>query len=132
MRWLAATTVPGLIAVIAGCATVVEPPAQIALPQVKMFSRNAPGDRLPDGWRLWTLSRFKKATEYKLVSTDGRVTVRARAHGSASGLVHALNIDPQRYPLLHWQWKVDNLIASADNTTKQREDSPVRVVVPAP
>ena len=129
MHWPATVTVLSVIAVAAGCASVVEPPAQVALPQVKLFSRNQPGDTLPDGWRLWTLSRFKKATEYKLVNTEGRVAVRARAHGSASGLVHALDIDPRRYPLLHWQWKVDNLIASADNTTKQREDSPVRVVV---
>ncbi len=114
---------------VAGCATVGEPPAQVALPHIKLFSRNPPGAGLPDGWRPWTLSRFKKATEYQLVNTQGRVAVRARADGSASGLVHTLHLDPHRYPLLHWQWKVDNLIASADNTTKQREDSPVRVVV---
>ena len=114
---------------IGGCATSGEPPAQIALPYVKQFSDNDPGETLPTGWRVWTLSRFKKSTEYKLVDTDGRTAVKARADGSASGLVHALDIDPQQYPLLSWQWKVDDLIKTADNTTKQYEDSPVRVVV---
>jgi hypothetical protein len=113
----------------AGCASVSEPPAEIALPYVKLFSENEPGDTLPNGWRVWTLSKFKKSTEYKLVDTEGRTAVRANADNSASGLVHKLDIDPQQYPLLSWQWKIDDLIKTADNTTKHLEDSPVRVVV---
>jgi hypothetical protein len=113
---------------LAGCATT-EPPAEIALPYVKLFSDNEPGDTLPNGWHVWTLSRFKKSTEYKLVDTEGRTAVKADAAASASGLVHKLDLDPQMYPLLSWQWKVDNLIKTADNATKQFEDSPVRVVV---
>ncbi len=114
---------------VAGCASVAEPPAEIALPYVKLFSENEPGDALPNGWRQWTISRFKKSTEYKLVDAGGRTAVSAKADASASGLVHKLDIDPQQYPLLSWQWKIDDLIKTADNTTKQFEDSPVRVVV---
>lgn len=114
---------------LSGCASVSEPPAEIALPYVKLFSENEPGDALPNGWRQWTLSRFKKSTEYTLVDTDGRTAVKARADASASGLVHKLDINAQQYPLLTWQWKVDDLIETADNTTKHLEDSPVRVVV---
>ena len=114
---------------VSGCASVSEPPTEIALPYVKLFSDNEPGDTLPNGWREWTISRFKKSTEYKLVDTDGRTAVKARADNSASGLVHRLDVDPQLYPLLNWQWKVDDLIKTADNTTKHLEDSPVRVVV---
>ena len=114
---------------VGACATTAEPPVEIALPYVKLFSENEPGDALPAGWRKWTLSRFKKSTEYKLVDTDGRTAVSAQADASASGLVHALDLDPQQYPLLSWQWKVDDLIKTADNTTKHLEDSPVRVVV---
>jgi hypothetical protein len=117
------------LALGSGCASTPDGPDQIALPYVRLFSDNEPGDKLPTGWRPWTLSRFKKSTEYKLVDTDGRTAVQANATSSASGLVHKLDIDPQQYPLLSWQWKVENLIKSADNTTKQYEDSPVRVVV---
>jgi hypothetical protein len=76
-----------------------------------------------------TLSRFKKPTRYELVDYDGRTVVRARAQASASGLAHHLRLDPGTYPLLHWRWKVAELIPDADNTRKHTEDSPVRVVV---
>jgi hypothetical protein len=104
-------------------------PEAVHLPQVGHFSRNTPGEQLPAGWQKWTLSRFKKPTEYRLVDYDGRTVVRARARGSASGLVHPLEVDPQRYPVLDWDWKITGLIPGADNTRKHTEDSPARVVV---
>jgi len=123
------------LALAAGCAGMPveqpaeQPPETIALPYVTSFSDNAPGDAVPNGWRLWTLSRFKKATQYQLVDNDGHTVVKAHAQASASGLVHPLKLDPGAYPLLQWQWKTTALIATADNTLKHTEDSPVRVVV---
>lgn len=121
----------GLALVAAGCATLSEGPEQIALPYVKIFSKNKPNEdgKLPDGWRRWTLSKFKKPTDYKLVDYNGRTVVKARAEASASGLVHKLDIDPREYPMLTWQWKTTALINTADNRTKHLEDSPVRVVI---
>jgi hypothetical protein len=121
-----------LLALLAltGCATSgPEVPATVALPQVNSFSAHHPGDRLPSGWQPWTLSRFKRPTEYRLVDYQGRTVVRARARASASGLVHPLELDPRQHPYLHWHWKVEQLIAKADNTQKHLEDSPVRLVV---
>lgn len=123
------------LALMAGCASApVERPAEpspeaIVLPYVSSFSANAPGDAVPNGWRLWSLSRFKKATQYQLVDYAGKTVVKAHAKASASGLVHALKLDPRQYPLLQWQWKTTELIAGADNTRTHTEDSPVRVVV---
>jgi hypothetical protein len=113
----------------AGCATVADrPPETVPLPYVSNFSRD-PDKDVPQGWQNWTLSRFKKPTQYKLVNESGRTVVKASADASASGLVHYVKIDPRTYPLLSWRWKVDALIATADNTRKNTEDSPVRVVV---
>ena len=116
---------------LAGCASTRDEVADIALPYVKIFSKNKPADEatLPDGWRRWTLSKFKKPTQYKLVEYNGRTVVKAQADASASGLVHRLDIDPRDFPLLAWQWKTTALIKSADNRTRHLEDSPVRVVV---
>lgn len=115
----------------AGCAVLPQDPVpdMVALPYVSQFSGQPAGEALPTGWRPWILSRFKKPTEYRLVSERGRTVVRARADASASGLVHLLDIEPSRYPLLHWHWKVTDLIPKADNTQKHLEDSPVRLVV---
>ncbi|HXF65875.1 MAG TPA: DUF3047 domain-containing protein [Burkholderiales bacterium] len=121
------TTAAVLVAALAsGCAALHE---AITLPYVSSFSEASPGEELPRGWERWTLSRFKKPTQYELVAQDGRTVVKASARSSASGLVHRLRVDPRTYPLLTWRWKVDSLIAGADNTQKHAEDSPVRVVV---
>ncbi len=120
-------------ALLAGCATA--PPGEQAAPSVvtlshvRHFSKNRPGHQTPDGWRPWTLSRFKKPTQYELVDYDGKTVVKASAKASASGLVHPLTLDVRRYPLLTWRWKVTELIPGADNTKKHAEDSPVRLVV---
>ncbi|MBI1965140.1 MAG: DUF3047 domain-containing protein [Betaproteobacteria bacterium] len=123
---------PALVAIglAAGCASVADrAPETIVLPYVSSFSENRPGGAPPPGWENWTLSRFKKPTQYQLVDDAGKTVVRASADASASGLVHRLTLDPKSYPLLSWRWKVDALIAGADNTQKSTDDSPVRVVV---
>jgi hypothetical protein len=117
-------------AALSGCATTPPRVADaIILPYVSSFSANSEGEKLPTGWRTWGVTRFKRATDYRLVKDDGRTVVRASASSSASGLIHPLDLDPEEYRLLHWHWKVDQLIANADNTQKQTEDSPVRLVI---
>lgn len=106
-----------------------EEPERIELPRLAKFSTARPGSALPGGWRPWTLSRFKKPTGYQLVSRDGATVVRADAEGSASGLVHAVSVDPREYPRLRWRWKVNQLIEGADNRRRDAEDSPVRLIV---
>lgn len=120
-----------LVVLCAGCALAPADKATgaLSLPNVSSFSGHPEGETLPPGWRPWLLSGFKRPTEYRLVNEQGRTVVRARARNSASGLVHDLQLDPGAYPMLHWHWKVDELIARADNTKKSLEDSPVRLVV---
>jgi hypothetical protein len=118
-----------LAALLQGCTTLPDDAPPVRLKYVSNFSGNRAHEGLPEGWQPWTLSRFKKPTEYRLVSENGATVVRARASSSASGLVHPLDLDPGQYRMLQWRWKVDQLIAGADNTRKNAEDSPVRVVI---
>ena len=130
-----------VVVVLCGCAGVTPTPVSrdaapasavagaVSLPAIARFSDASQGEILPGGWRAWSLGRFKKATEYRLESKDGRTVVRAFADASASGLMHDLDVDPRQHPWLHWRWKVEQLIHSADNTQRHAEDSPVRLVI---
>ncbi|HCG53442.1 MAG TPA: hypothetical protein DEX10_08605 [Betaproteobacteria bacterium] len=114
---------------IVGCA--VAPNANDApRTSVTPFSTAKAEGPLPPGWGLKQLSRFKRDTAYRLVADPTGVTVvEARAEQSASGVGKRLNVDPNAMPWIQWRWNVPTLIASADNTRRHAEDSPVRVIV---
>ena len=119
-----------LVALLAACALVERAPERVlVMTSVTQFSSGKPGGELPPGWRSWTVGKYKKATEYVLVTEDGRTVVRASANASASGLSQDVRVNPKDFPLLRWRWKVPELIAGADNTQRHTEDSPVRLIV---
>jgi hypothetical protein len=121
---------PALL-VVSGCTLTPEsPPGEdAALPYVTSFATGRSGSVDGSGWQEWSFSRFKKPTRYELIEDSGARVIKASAEGSASGLRHALKVDPAAYPVLTWRWKVNELINSADNTQRHTEDSPVRVLV---
>jgi hypothetical protein len=115
---------------LAGCATrPATPPLEVPLPAVGKFSDAKPGEVLPSGWRVWHLSALKRPTEYRLVDHQGHTVIFARARSSASGLRFPISINLKEYPILRWRWNVSALVNGADNTRRQLEDSPVRIVI---
>jgi hypothetical protein len=121
---------PALL-VVSGCGLLPEEPPDdgAALPYVMSFAASRSGMAGATGWQEWSFSGFKKPTRYELIEDSGALVIRASADRSASGLRHAVKVDPASYPVLTWRWKVNELIESADNTRKHTEDSPVRVLV---
>ena len=121
---------PASIALLLGaCADLpVEPPAA-PYHAITPFSVAQDGGELPGGWRPWRLSRLKKLTSYELVDYNGTVVVKAMSAASASGLMHALDVDPRATPILQWRWKVPQLIEGANNRRRNAEDAPVRVIL---
>jgi len=77
------------------------------------------------------LIRKKKATDYELVTDPElkRTVLHAYADKASSVLHHVVDIDPLQRPWLSWRWKADSLIKTADNTRRDTEDSPVRIVL---
>ncbi len=80
----------------------------------------------------WKVKSFKGVTEYTWATENGRKFVRAASNGTASGLYYKIKYDPEQYPYITWQWKVDNIIASGDATRKSGDDYSARVYVVFP
>jgi hypothetical protein len=123
-----------LAALLAGaCATAPPPVAGPApatgSPDPTPFSTAASLEGLPAGWKPYRIARFKKPTEYRLVSVDGTVALQATADSSASGIHFDTLADPRHYPWLTWRWKVPEINGRADNTLAHVEDSPARLIV---
>jgi hypothetical protein len=94
------------------------------------FDWSAPGpEGFPAGWRPLTFRHIPRHTRYTIVTEDGAAVMKATANASASGLIHSIDADPRRTPVLRWRWKVERLISKADVARKQGDDYPARIYV---
>lgn len=100
-----------------------------AVIEVGRFSANDPGSGLPQGWKPLTFKNIPKSTTYELVKHGGHVVVKAISDASASGLTKEVKIDPKEFPIVRWQWKVDNLLKTSDVTRKDGDDYPARLYI---
>lgn len=82
-----------------------------------------------DGINGWEVREFKGQTSYQLVP-DGQGTVlKAQAKGTASGLVKKMSFDTSRHRYLKWSWKIDQTIATGDETSRQGDDYAARIYI---
>lgn len=93
------------------------------------FSLASAGDALPSGWQPLTFSGIRRHTVYSLVNEGDTVVIKADSDRSASGLVHALSIDPAAYPVISWRWKIAHTLRKGDVTRKSGDDYPARIYI---
>lgn len=84
---------------------------------------------LPTNWQPLHFSSIENKTAYFLTRDDNKTVFKAVSHASASGYIHKISIDPWEYPILTWQWKVDNIIRSANINTRSGDDYPARLYI---
>ncbi|NNK57363.1 MAG: DUF3047 domain-containing protein [Desulfofustis sp.] len=91
---------------------------------------SAEDGRLPQHWRLLTFPSISAATRYELVYDPfyGRV-IEAQSSAGAGGIGRSLSIDPQKYPILNWSWKIANTIIGSSLSLKSGDDFPVRLMI---
>ncbi|OGV75644.1 MAG: hypothetical protein A3I83_09505 [Methylotenera sp. RIFCSPLOWO2_02_FULL_45_14] len=77
----------------------------------------------------WQTKIFSGETYYAFATTDGRTALHANSTAAASGLFRKISIDLSKTPILHWSWKVDNVLAGGDERTRAGDDYPARVYV---
>jgi hypothetical protein len=91
------------------------------------FRQPLPLDPVPDGWRHRLFFRTDPM-QISFVSKDGRPAIRLATHHGASMLYRYTNIPLQGFPLLHWDWFVEQPVDSdIDETTKAGDDHPARI-----
>lgn len=100
----------------AGCRHRGAPPAGRVEGEVHLF---APERALVDGWRHVEL---EGATEWRIVGLEGETAIRARAEGTASGLIRQVAFPVPPCSVAEWRWRVDVLPAGADLRERSRDD----------
>jgi hypothetical protein len=77
----------------------------------------------------WKVKKFKGETIYRVVDDHGNHVLKAESNASASGLLYQYSYSVKEYPILTWQWKVENTIKKGDATKKSGDDYAARVYV---
>ncbi len=97
--------------------------------EVGKFSAGTVGQGMPEGWKPLTFKKVERHTKYELVKEDDVVVVKAASEASASGLTREVKIDPKEFPIVHWRWKVGNLLKTSDVSRKDGDDYPARLYI---
>jgi hypothetical protein len=71
----------------------------------------------------------KTANQFAYLQVDGRRAMGVRSGSAISMLRKNVSIDPAQLAGLRFSWKVPDLIAGADLGLREKEDSPVRLVL---
>lgn len=124
LRLLAA----GCLLLIAGCAGFESsaPAAGANVDWTSASSTGANADVIK--WQHCTFPG-KKSTRYRAVLLDGRNAILGESDSAASMLRQNLRIESAELGTLGFSWKVPKMIAGADMTQRDSDDSPVRVVL---
>lgn len=97
--------------------------------EIGAFSANKPGPEIPDDWKPFLFKNIEHHTQYSLVKDNGVTVVKAVSDNAASGIIRKITIDPEKYPIIEWRWKVSNVYAKGDVTQKSGDDFPARLYI---
>lgn len=117
------------LALVTGSGALVDRASAEDALVVGAFSSAPEGPDAPPGWKPLTFKKVPTHTTYAVVREDDRTVVRADSRAGASGLTREVAIDLEEYPVVAWRWKVVNLIAKGDVTTKAGDDYAARLYI---
>lgn len=96
---------------------------------VGLFSKADPAEITPRGWHPLEFGNIDNKTAYFLTWDSDKTVVQAVSHAGASGYFKKINISPQEYPIIRWNWKIKNILNRGNIRTKQGDDYPARIYV---
>jgi hypothetical protein len=77
----------------------------------------------------WMEMAFVGHTDYRIASSQDRLSIRAEGQRSASGLILPVDFDAELCPYLEWDWRVETLQESASLFEKDLEDVAASIFV---
>ena len=83
--------------------------------------------RVPKGWKLRRRFGYPKDARAEWVVEDGVHAVRLDSKACLTFLEKRVAIDIQRFPIVTWKWKVENILRGNDERTKRGDDHPIRI-----
>lgn len=89
-----------------------------------MLGRFSAGDT--DGWKRATFDGIP-ASDYRIVTLDGRKALRGRCRDSAAVFGIERRIDLDETPVLNWSWRVERTYDDLDERQRGGDDFPARV-----
>lgn len=117
------------LAAVVLAAAVVAAPAVLQRLVVGDFSAARAGDPLGADWAPLAFEGRPGPTTYRLVEDAGVTVVAARAAGTASALMHPLDVDPLAWSRLRWRWQAETLPQGADIGRRAGDDYAARIYV---
>jgi hypothetical protein len=129
LRWTVEPLACGLLALGWLCTVSASTEDSPAVLEVGKFSDSHPGPVLLAGWKPLAFKKIPKHTAYELVTDGAGVVVKATSDAAASGLIKEVRIDPSVFSVVHWRWKISNLLARSDVTRKSGDDYPARLYI---
>ncbi len=103
-----------------------EPPATIS---VGHFSKVINPSELPEYWEPLIFKDIDSHTNYNVVVDNGIAVIQADSTASSSGLTRKISIDPDKYHVLSWSWKISNTYQDGNVKEKSGDDYPARIYI---
>jgi hypothetical protein len=84
-----------------------------------------------NGWKEETIWGTKKSN-YSFIKENGKNVLMGKSINAASGQLHKVSIDPKKFPVISWSWKIDHTVKNGNERTKAGHDFAARLYVVFP
>lgn len=84
-----------------------------------------------DNDTTWAMMEVKSdnLTNYSLTNSQGKKVIKATSENAAGGLIYKTRIDPAKYPIIEWRWKVNGVIKDGNLRKKEGDDYAARIYI---
>jgi len=83
----------------------------------------------PKGWEPLSFKKVRQHSRYSLIREGETTVIKAVSQAGASGLLHRVTIDPKKYPIIQWRWRIERLIKKSNLYEKNGDDYPARLYI---